>query len=130
MRLGIVDPGVHSKYTNKIIHFAAWVRSDQEDWFTQFGKDSFDALDLECDNERIRARQKRVKEGWMAMLSNARNVPIFHVDAFHATRIMNFVSRQANQTTGKPLSREGYGTKDLVPPLGTLPQWEGSFGRI
>jgi hypothetical protein len=47
----------------------------------------------------------------MGLLSNARNVPVFNVDAFNATGIMNFISCQANQTTGKPLSREGYGTK-------------------
>ena len=47
MQDGIVDPGVHSKHTSEIIHFAAWVHSDQEDWFAQFGKDNFDALDLE-----------------------------------------------------------------------------------
>ena len=47
-----------------------WVHSDQEDWFIQFGKDNYDELDLERENECIRARQKRVKEGWMAMFSN------------------------------------------------------------
>jgi hypothetical protein len=111
MRDGIVVPGVHSKHTNEIIHFAAWVRTDREDWLTQYGKDNFDALDLERKNEGINARQKRVKEGWMAMLSNARNVPIFNVDAFNATAVMDFVSRQSNQTTGKPLSKEMYRTK-------------------
>ena len=39
MRDGIVDPpGVHSKYTNEIMHFAAWARINKEDWFTQYGK--------------------------------------------------------------------------------------------
>jgi hypothetical protein len=107
MQDGIVDAGVHSKYTNEIIHFAAWVRSEHEDWSTEYGKDSFDALDQEQENKGIRARQKRVKEGWMVMLADARNVPVFNVEALTPTGIMNFVSRQANQTTGKPLSREG-----------------------
>ena len=145
MRDGIVDPGVHSKHTNEIMHFAAWARINKEDWFTQYGKESGDALGLEQGNEGVRARHKRVKEGWMEMLSNARDVPVFNVDAFTATGVMDFISRQANQTTGKPLSKEGYGTKrscirhlvrchngkghspDFDAELGTL--WKG-FTRV
>ena len=113
MRDGIVDPGVHSNYTNKIIHFAPWVRMDHEKWFTDYGLESpYDALDEENENEGLRTRQKRVKAGlWLALLSNARNVPIFNVDAFNATAVMSYISRQVNQHAGRPLSREGYGTK-------------------
>jgi hypothetical protein len=70
------------------------------------------------ENEKIRARQKRLKDGWMAMLRDAPNNAVFHVEQFTAAKVMVYISRQANQTTGRALSREGYGTKrSCIRPL-------------
>jgi hypothetical protein len=45
------------------------------------------------------------------MLRDAPNNAVFHVEQFAAAKVMIYISRQANQTTGRALSREGYGTK-------------------
>jgi hypothetical protein len=65
------------------------------------------------ENEKTRARQKRLKEGWMAMLQDAPSNAVFDVEQFTAAKVMLYILRQANQTTGRALSREGYGTKQL-----------------
>jgi hypothetical protein len=48
----------------------------------------------------------------MAMLQNARQNPIMHVDNITASHVMEgWISKQATQATLKPLSSVGYGGK-------------------
>jgi hypothetical protein len=107
----IVAKGVYSKYVNEIMHFAVWDHAEHAEWCTEYGKEKYDLLVILIENERIRARQKRLKDGWMAMLRDTPNNVVFHVEQFTAAKVMVYISRQANQTTGRALSREGYGTK-------------------
>ena len=100
MQDGIIDAAAQSKCAHEITHFAEWARTNHEDWFTQRGRETADALDLERENEGLMARRRRVKEGWLATLRSARNVPVFYPDELTATGVMNFVSSQANQTAG------------------------------
>ncbi len=111
MKDAIVAKGVYSKYVNEIMHFAVWVRAEHAEWFTEYRKKKYDVLVILKENKKIRARQKRLKDGWMAMLPDAPNNAEFHVEQFTAAKVMLYISRQANQTTGRALSREGYGTK-------------------
>jgi hypothetical protein len=111
MKDAIVAKGVYSKYVNEIMHFVVWVCAEHAEWFMEYGKEKYDLLVILIENEKIQARQKRLKDGWMAMLRDAPNNAVFHVEQFTAARVMVYISRQANQTTGRALSREGYGTK-------------------
>jgi hypothetical protein len=47
----------------------------------------------------------------MEMLRDAPNNAVFDVEQFTAAKVMLYILRQANQNTGRALSREGYGTK-------------------
>jgi hypothetical protein len=111
MKDAIVAKGVYSKYVNEIIHFAVWVCAEHADWYTEYGKEKYDELVILKENEKSWVRQKRLKEGWMAMLRDALNNAVFHVEQFTAAKVMLFISRQANQTTGRALSKEGYASK-------------------
>ncbi len=55
MKDAIVAKGVYSKYVNEIMHFAVWVRAEHAEWFTEYGKEKYDALVILKENEKIRA---------------------------------------------------------------------------
>ncbi len=111
MKDAIVAKDVYSKYVDKIMHFAVWVRAEHAEWFTEYGKEKYDVLVSLKENKKSRAQQKRLKDGWMAMLWDAPNNAVFHFEQFTAAKVVLYISRQANQTTGRALSREGYVTK-------------------
>jgi hypothetical protein len=112
MEDGVVDKAVYSKYCNDIMHFANWMREHEESWFTDYGKAFYDELNLLQEDEKKKDRRKRIKDGWMARLRDARHNPIVHVDQITPSRVMEgWISKQANQATLKPLSSAGYGGK-------------------
>jgi hypothetical protein len=88
------------------------MRENEVAWFTDYGKTSYDALQVLQEGESAMARRKRIKAAWMALLQNARHFPIMHVDNITASRVMEgWISKQANQVTLRPLSSAGYGGK-------------------
>ncbi len=113
---GVVDKGVYSKYCNDIIHFATWAHDHEVGWFTEYGLASYEGLHLLQEDERRLSRRKRIKAGWMALLRNARQSPIFFVDTITPARVMEgWISKHANQATLKPLSATGYSGKRTLP---------------
>ena len=112
MEDGVVDKGVYSKYCNDIIHFSRWMHENELAWFTDHGKAMYDELNLQQEDETKLLRRRRIKEGWMGLLRNAKQHPIVHTEAISPSRVMEgWISKQANQLTLKPLSSAGYGGK-------------------
>ena len=112
---GIVAKGVYSKYCNGIIHFGSWVHGNEVKWFTDHVKEMYEGLILLQAGEKAFDRRKQIKAGWMAVLQDAKEYPIFHVDNITASRVMEgWLSKQANQSTLKPLSGAGYSAKWLA----------------
>jgi hypothetical protein len=75
MEDGVVDKGVYSKYCNDIIHFASWICENQVSWLTYHGKATYDELNLLHEDEKKKDRRKLIKEGWIAMIQNAKIIP-------------------------------------------------------
>jgi hypothetical protein len=67
------------------------------------------------EEEKKKDRCKQIKAGWRAMLQNARQHPIVHINNITPSRVMEgWISKQANQLTLKPLSSAGYSGKWLA----------------
>jgi hypothetical protein len=52
MEDGIVDTGVYSRYCNKIIHFATWIRENEVSWLTEYGMGKIDKLVVSREDEK------------------------------------------------------------------------------
>jgi hypothetical protein len=109
---GVVDKQVYPKYCNDIIHFATWIHATGLAWCTAYGKASFEAMNMLQEDEKRKDRSKQIKDGWMALLQNARQNPVFHIDDITPSRVMEgWISKQVNQITLKPFLSACYGGK-------------------
>ena len=95
MKDAIVAKGVYSKYVNEIMHFAVWVCAEHAEWFTEYGKEKYDVLGILKENEKSKAQQKRLKEGWMTILQDAPNNAVFDANQFTAAKVVPYISCQA-----------------------------------
>jgi hypothetical protein len=111
MRDGIVDKGVFDRYVGELVHFLTWVHEHHADLFTEFGMEKWEQLAAPIHTEKPRNRHGRIKKGLLVLLRNALNNPIIDCEKLTPETVMDFVSQQANQFTGAPLSSQGYGGK-------------------
>ena len=111
MRDGVVDPGVYSRYVNEIIHFLNWVKEKKPTWMTELGKSQHQSLTVLIEGEKPRQRQRRIKDAWMKLVQNSDSAPIIHIEQMTPEGIMEYISIQAHQRTGRMLSKAGYGGK-------------------
>jgi hypothetical protein len=111
MRDGVVDKGVYGRYVGELVHFFTWLRDQKADWLTEFGETEWDKLATRRDKDTYRKRHARLKKGLYALLRNAVEQPIVDWTKMTPEGVMAFISRQANQFTGKALSVQGYGGK-------------------
>jgi hypothetical protein len=97
MEDGIVDPTVYSRYCNKIMTFGTWIHDNDPSWFTEFGMVKYEELQVLKEGEGSRLRRKRIKDEWLAMLRNAKNTPIVHIDMITPVSIMEgYISNNNN----------------------------------
>jgi hypothetical protein len=108
---GQVDDGVYNKYLNEVMVFGDWVRHNQEDWLTEYGKIQYDEINTEIHGEKARVCRKRMKSSWKSLMQKARDEPVFQIDKFTPKRFLEYIAIQANQFTGKALGKAGYGGK-------------------
>jgi hypothetical protein len=81
MQDGIVNTGVYLRYCSEIIHLATWINENEDSWFTEYGKGMYNSLLVLREGKRTKERRKRVKQTWMEMLRNAKQVPIIQVES-------------------------------------------------
>ena len=132
MRDGVVDEEVYSRYVNEIIHFVAWLHTNKEDWLTEHSKTLYQETNVVLqEDEKKRQRQKRIKAVWMEAVRNSSTEAIVHMDKLTPEGVMEFISCQAHQKTGKRLSQAGYnGKRSAVQHLVRCHQghlWSGEF---
>eukprot|EP00978_Attheya_sp_CCMP212_P006421 scaffold14652_cov75-Attheya_sp.AAC.1 len=63
------------------------------------------------EKDTYRKRHARLKSGLYGLLRGALEQPIVNWEKLTPEKVMDFISQQANQFTGKPLSTQGYGGK-------------------
>jgi hypothetical protein len=80
MEDGIVDPTVYSRYCNKIMTLGTWIHDNEPSWFTEFGMGKYEELQVLQEGKGSGLRRKRIKDEWLAMLRNAKNTPIVHIN--------------------------------------------------
>jgi hypothetical protein len=132
MREGVVDEDVYSRYVNEIIHFVDWLHKNKDDWLTEHSKKLYRETNLVLrEDEKKRQRQKRIKEVWLAAVRKSSTEAIVHMEKLTPEGVMEFVSCQAHQKTGKRLSQAGYnGKRSAVQHLVRCHQghlWSGEF---
>lgn len=111
MRDGVVDVNTYSRYVNEIIHFLDWLAVHSPSWMTELCLTQHTAIMMRREGERYREREKRIKAAWYQLVKNADTEHLIHVDQMTPEGVMRFISSQANQTTGLPLSKSGYNGK-------------------
>jgi hypothetical protein len=132
MREGVVDEEVYSRYVNEIIHFIAWLYKNKDDWLTEHCKSLFRETNIVVvEDEKKGQRQKRIKAVWLAAVKGSSTEAIIHMEKLTPEGVMEFVSCQAHQKTGKRLSQAGYnGKRSAVQHLVRCHQghlWSGEF---
>lgn len=111
MRDGVVDPNTYSRYVNEIIHFLNWLAGNLPSWMTELCSTQHSAIMMRREGEKFRQREKRIKAAWQQLVKNSDTEPLIHVDQMTPEGVMRYISSQANQTTGLPLSKSGYNGK-------------------
>ena len=134
MRDGVVDEEVYSRYVNEIIHFVGWAANKKEDWLTDHCKSLYTATNVVLvEGEKPRARQKRIKAVWLAAVRKASSEELIKMDKLTPEGVMEFISCQAHQKTGKSLSQAGYnGKRSAVQHLVRCQMgqfWSGEFDQ-
>ena len=108
---GIVSANVHDQYLNKIIHFACYVREKKPQWMTAYGKHQHDSRYPPRAGENIRKHWSCVKKAYKGLMRQAKQHPVFILDVMTPDEVMEYISSQAHQQTGKPLTLSGYSNK-------------------
>ena len=112
MQDGVVDKDVYGRYVNEIVHFIGWVYTNKPMWMTEFGKTQYENINIVLrEGEKTRAKQKRIKEAWMTLTREAPTNPYVYINQFTPAGLMEYISSQAHQRSGKPLSKSGYSGK-------------------
>ena len=132
MREGVVDEEVYSRYVNEIIHFISWLHDNKEDLLTEHSKTLYRETNIVLvEGEKPRERQKRIKSVWLAAVKASSTTALIDMEKLTPEVVMEFVSCQANQRSGKRLSQAGYnGKRSAVQHLVRCQQghfWSGEF---
>ena len=111
MRDGVVAKATYSRYVNEIIHFLNWVAVNMPCWMTELCSTQYKAIVMRQEGEGVREREKQIKVSWTTLVKKAGINPLIKVDQMTPEGVMLYISAQANQSTGLPLSKSGYNGK-------------------
>jgi len=129
MRDGVVADNTYSRYVNEIIHFLNWLAVSLPGWMTELCSTQHEAIIMRREGEGLRQREKRIKEAWYKLVKNADVQPLIFVEIMTPEGVMNYISSQANQSTGLPLTKSGYNGKRSAIYHFVRAHWAGGWSE-
>ena len=111
VRDGVVGQGTLGSYIGDIVAFLLWTNEHETEWLTHYGKGRLRNITRQRPGEAVRQRNKRVKLQVRALLREAENNPLIHLEAITAERFMNYVMSLRQIQNGGYLSKSAYGNK-------------------
>ncbi len=100
-------------YINDNFQFLKWCleRSGDDDWLTDFGRESITALVVDREDETCHQHKARIHTGLQGLLRSAHLHPIVNLDKITSEGYMNYIVKLRHPGRGGYLSRSSYGNK-------------------
>ncbi len=126
----IVAPTTRTTYFDDSYKYFVWCLQKQEELVTEYAMTRFTEISLQTEGvQPPRRKERQIHEGFQAMMRDAPDNPVFHLEVITAEGFMNYIRSLRHTKTGERLSKSAYGNKRSA--LADIFRWHlGSGGDM
>ena len=111
LRHGIIAESTTTGYAGEVFSFLTWTQTHQPTWLTDHATSVLESLSLSTADQRVRAKNKSIRDTISQLMREAHQQPILHLDRLTPMGYMHYIASLRHKTTHGYLSKSSYGTK-------------------